>query len=399
MNLSDFSNFIFKSKFADIVALDTGDFSKLEIKLDEQTQQKINDNRNNLTSGRNILVLGGNGFVGVHLINRLLQDERVQRVYTIVRSSNSMSSRERIQTMMSAYALSLERIQNSKLQCLEGTITQERFGLTQTQYTRLSFEVDTVFQCASSTDYSLSYLDLRSNWVLGLLQVVQFCIDGKIKQLTYLGSVIAHLYQDSQDFLRPDSWWFSGYAQMKWVNQKMLASLISNGLPITVCEAPYILGSTSIGKDPGLHYSFWRLLRTAKNLEIIWDGNGVDFVPVDILTNTLVENAFSLEPLPLIRPCYPTRYSNKILAILLGCQLVSWEKFYTNICNIPQKSIRRMICVDAPKLIEKTRKIPIYEPEFQPNAFPSVEHLMTLYCEQAPINDLHKTSKRISVCA
>ncbi|MCM4084252.1 hypothetical protein [Paractinoplanes hotanensis] len=34
------------------------------------------------------------------------------------------------------------------------------------------------------------------------------------KHVTHLGSLGAHLYAEPGDFGRPDSWWYSGYAQM-----------------------------------------------------------------------------------------------------------------------------------------------------------------------------------------
>lgn len=373
------------SKFADLVALDTGDASKLRIELNDEAFEKIENNKRDCW-GETILVLGGNGFVGVHLIKRLLEDSRVKQVYTIIRRQEAMSPLDRLQETMVSYGLVLSDKEKRKLNCIEGQITAQQFGLAEIEYKRLGEIIDTVFQCASSTDYSVSYLDLRSDWVMGLLRVLQFCLEGKLKQLTYLGSTIAHLYQNIEDFCRPDSWWYSGYAQMKWVNQGLLASLVKSGLRITICESPYILGSTSVGKDPGFHYSFWRGTSVAKNLKLIWDGQGPNFVPVDILANALVENMLSFHPLSLLRPCNPNFYYNEILAPLLGCELVSWNDFFANVCQLPRENIRSLIPEDLPQLIEKANLDPIFHEGFDTGTFPPTEQLMEFYLSQLSLN-------------
>lgn len=393
MFANSFRNCGFKSKFADVVALNDGDATKLQVEIDAESLRKIGSYRDSNCWGDTVLVLGGSGFVGIHLLYRLLQDERVKRVYTLVRR-NSMLPMERLRLMMAIYGLNLNAKELEKLYCLEGTITAHRFGLSEMQYKYLCHEIDTVFQCASSTDYSVSYLDLRTDWVVGLLRIVQLCIEGKIKQLTYLGSTIARLYSNSEDFIRPDSWWYSGYAQMKWVNQNILANLASSGLRITICEAPYILGSTSIGKDPGLHYSYWRIAQVVKSLKMIWDGEGSNFVPVDILVNALVDNALNSSPLLLLRPCNPLRYQCQLLAPLLECEVVSWDEFYTNVCKTMSRSFRRMICADLPQLIQKTNTVPIYQNGFDANTFPSNFKLMSQYIRNLQMPSISSVDRK-----
>ncbi|ELR97576.1 SDR family oxidoreductase [Gloeocapsa sp. PCC 73106] len=378
------------SKFADIVALDTGDASKLQIELNDEVLKNIESDKR-ARWGENVLVLGGNGFVGVHLIKRLLEDSKVKQVYTIIRCQDLMSPLDRLQNTMASYDLALTDNEKQKLNCIEGQITAQQFGLTAIVYKSLGELIDTVFHCASSTDYSVSYLDLRSDWVMALLRVLQFCLEGRLKQLTYLGSTIAHLYQNIEDFCKPDSWWYSGYAQMKWVNQGLLASLVKSGLRITICESPYILGSTSVGKDPGLHYSFWRLAKVITNLKLMWDGQGCNFVPVDILVNALVENMLSFHPLSLLRPCNLNFYNNEIVVHLLGCKLVSWSEFFASVRQIPRKKIRNLIPEDLPQIIEKTNLDAIFHEGFDPDTFPPTEQLMKSYLNQLSLLSGHNS--------
>src|SRR5262249_32772476 len=136
----------------------------------------------------------------------------------------------------------------AKVEVLDADPTRTHLGLSARQYQTLAEEVDLVFSCASSSDYSDSYLDLRDDWVKGLLRLLHLPVQAGRKPLTYLGSIGSSFSQHPADFVRPDSWWYSGYAQMKWVNGQLLRWLARDGaFSVTLCEAPYVLGSTTVG--------------------------------------------------------------------------------------------------------------------------------------------------------
>ena len=332
-----------------------------------------------LRLGRHVLVFGGNGFVGAHIVHRLLADPRVLRVTAIVRSRPEMSGRERILEMLAQYELPRSAVDLEKLTVADGSMCARRFGLSEKAYDGLARDVDTVFNCAGSTDYVPPYLDLRGRWVLGLLGVIQFCFDQRMKQVVYTGSTIAHLYRDKEDFARPNSWWYSGYAQVKWVNQGILAGLAQAGMRAVTCEAPYILGSTTVGKDPGYVYSFWRGIRLGAVMQLTWDGGFPAFSPVDIFVDAAVTNALGANPLPVVRPISPWPLRMADLAPLLNCRVVSWEEFLAEVRERATPPLMRIIPDDVPQLVEKTNLEPIYPAGYDIGRFPPPRKLAELY--------------------
>ena len=173
------------------------------------------------------LVLGGNGFVGAHLVARLSREPGIRRVWVTVRATEEQSPAQRLEQTLARYHVA--ELDSAKVTVVQADPTKTRFGLSRELYEEMAGAVDLVFTCASSSDYSASYLDLRDDWVLGLLRVLHFATEGRRKHVTYLGSIGAYFYQHPADFQRPDSWWSSGYAQMKWVNGQLLRLLAEPG--------------------------------------------------------------------------------------------------------------------------------------------------------------------------
>jgi len=116
---------------------------------------------------------------------------------------------------------------------------------------------------------------------------------------------------------------------MKWVNGSIIETIAKDALlAVSLCEAPYIFGSTTRGVDPGLVYTYWRILEIAKSIKTMYAGPGMNYCPVDVLVGVLAVNALARRPLGHLRPCNVEPYDNELLATLLGCSLASWDEFY-----------------------------------------------------------------------
>ncbi len=318
------SGLFFSGKFSDIAALNAGDKNLLRPTLNPMVKKATflpNSEK------KVALIIGGNGFVGVHLAARLSLEPNIRQIIVMVRASQQQTCDERFEDAVNQYKV--PAFDRDKITFVNASATQKNWGLALAGYQALTEKVQLVFSCASSTDYDSPYLAMRDDWVMGLLQIIQFCLDGCTKHLSYMGSIGARLYSECPDnFRRGDSWWYSGYAQMKWVNEEILKWVAHDRfLSVTLCESPYIFGHSKIGVDPGLHYSWWRLMEIAQNIKQIWRGEGMTYCPVDILTDALTVNVMLQEPLDFIRPCNTEPYDNALLAKILGCDLVDWDEF------------------------------------------------------------------------
>lgn len=383
--------------FDDLRALACGQPEHLRVTLHPHARVRLANSGPIKDWGTSVLLLGGTGFVGVHLLRELLNCEQVQRVYAIVRGEDELAGARRLVEAANRYELVLpggkfeadadadgplrptDHAHTSKLSVLVGDILAPRFGLDELRYRRLAEDVDTVMHVAGSPNYRISYERGQRPWVMQLLSTVEFCTERRIKQLTYVGSTIANVFERRDDFARTDSFWHCGYSRMKWVNQHILSSLADSGLRLTLCQAPYVLASTSGGADPGMRYALWRALRIACSLGVLYYGTGAAFIPVDIMCHALICNMLASQSVHTLCPVLPTPYDNALLAKLMGIELVDWTEFYKRITDRLSRSLTRIFPEDLLRLVRLTNVPARYPASFPVETIPRPEMLLPGY--------------------
>jgi nucleoside-diphosphate-sugar epimerase len=388
----DCPSLLFNGKFADLEALNTGNAFALRPVLDEETRARLDSLPCHGTD--TALVIGGNGFVGAHMVARLSRDPRIRRVLATVRASGGRDPRERVDATLRKYKVT--NLIPEKIEVLDATSVKSGFGLPAARYRELAEDVDLVFNCACSNDYEIPYLGMRDDWVGSLLRLVQFATEGKRKHLTYIGSISSYLYQDPGDFRRPDSWWYSGYTQMKWVNGTVLRWLArDNLLPVTLCEAPHVLGATDFGVDPGKTYSWWRLVEIARSIGLLWKGPGMCYVPVDVLADALTVNALADRPLSHLLPRNPVPYDNELIADLLALRLADWPQFAAEASRqVSRIRVASLLSKDAEVLVRIINEPPAVMPPGYDESWCDNRRLYELYLSNIRFRDVRLGSYR-----
>lgn len=388
----DAPSVLFTRKYADIAALSAGDSELLRPVIDPGTVEEVQNMPP--PASEVALVFGANGFVGAHLVAELSVRAGVRTVYAGVRASDAMTARERFDETVRSY--SITDIDPSKIVVIEAVPTKSQFGLDERTFHDLRKTVDQVFNSASSTDYDSSYLELRQDWFESLLRVVQFTLEDRRKHLTYMGSIGAFIYTSPEDFLRPDSWWYSGYCQMKWINGQMLSWLARDGVAsVTLVESPYVLGSTTVGKDPGRVYSFWRAIELANSVGALWDGPGMNYAPVDVLAGVLADNALGDQTMNHLVPSNPIPYGNDVIASALGLDLVPWTEFKAIVdSKIPAAKTASLLGSDVNDLIRRSNAPSLMPASFDGSSWDH-DKLFALYLSVIQFRDATSTRPRM----
>lgn len=252
----------------------------------------------------NVLLLGGNGFVGINLLRELLDDDRIGTVYALVRPKGNQTGAARITRQARKYKLTLPA--DDKLVVLEGSYLKPEMGLSAEKYEELLTSVDIVIDGAGSTTHEYPYDRYRDEKVLPTLTLAEFCLTKRYKELHVIGSVGSEVYRQRRDFHRT-SFFYCGYSKMKYIVKHI--SLIANraGVPIHVYQAPFALGGPHTSyKDPGLEYSFWNMILNMVQQGKTWDFDAtVPMVAGDVLARTVLNNALSPAPQPITYPVTP----------------------------------------------------------------------------------------------
>jgi nucleoside-diphosphate-sugar epimerase len=271
-----------------------------------------------------VLLLGANGFIGMHILRELLDDDRIERVFALVRGNGKTSGQERLARQVRKFRLALP--DDHKLTVLEASYTEPSMGLPADRYAELSRTVDAVVDATGATNHTYSYARYRKEKLRPTLDLVEFCYRDRLKSLHVLGSAGSEVYRTRRDFYRY-SFFHCGYSKMKWTLKHLGLHLRKAGAPLFTYQAPFVLGGQHTGfRDPGMQYSFWHMMFYALQTGQIWDsGQRVPVVAADVLARSVVTNMCADHPQDIVYPVTPVTTTE--VAERFGLELVSWPEF------------------------------------------------------------------------
>jgi nucleoside-diphosphate-sugar epimerase len=308
---------------SDYLALATGNAQRVRLETSHDPRAALARlSRTPAGERRNVLLLGANGFVGMHILHELLTHAAVQRVDVVVRRKGDTTAEKRLAQALQRYQVSLP--DTDKLRILEGAFNEPAMGLDEGTYRRLCRSTDMVVHAAGTTNHIYSYARYRREAILPLLELMAFCLRDRAKSLHVVGSLGGEVFRRPRDFYRL-GFYHCGYARMKWVLKEIMRQAWDRGIPAHLYQAPYVLGSRLTAyRDQGMRYAFWIALWYVRELKLVFDGDA-PIIPGDLLARSIVENAFDTSPQPLVCPAMTLKGAD--LARVFGWRCVPWKEF------------------------------------------------------------------------
>ncbi|WP_394826129.1 SDR family oxidoreductase [Pendulispora albinea] len=325
---------------SDYFALALGSPKALKIRASEPVAPRLkNLTRAGANEPRTVLLLGATGFVGMHILYELLQRKDVAKIYALVRKKRAASPEARLTASMRGYGLPLEK--SDRLEVIDGDFTHgHQFGLSDAHYTKLLGSVDVVLNAAGATNHTYPYAYFRSEAIVPLLRMMEFCATERFKTLHFIGSMNGEVFRSKRDFLR-FGFYHCGYSRMKWIVKYLAVWAREQGLAASIYLPPHIVGSSLTAfKDPGLRYSFWHMVWYASQLRKVWDAEEpVPVISADALARSVCDNALLSEPRMF---AYPASYiSSAEFAQAFGWTVVPWKEFRAELKRTFTFSLRK----------------------------------------------------------
>ena len=209
------------------------------------------------------ILTGATGFVGAYVLHQLLiQPEESTRklsktiVVCIARGDSDREARQRVQKNLLKYDLwrDLLNVPRTKLRVLAGDLALPKFGLGDEIYDNLRRNVTEVYHCAAWVHGLYPYERLRQANVVGTAEILKLCSQASPPaSLHYIStlSVVPESYDKvlERDVLPRDSFskLHQGYAQTKWVAEKLVLDAARRGLRATVWRLGRITGHNVTG--------------------------------------------------------------------------------------------------------------------------------------------------------
>lgn len=282
-------------------------------KLLSQTLKDLPINTRHVSKGRStdqicIVLTGSTGHIGSYIFNSLLSNPKVHKIYCLNRSGNA---EERQRATQAAKALST-KWSPSRVEFLTCTLSKEYFGLDAQRYDDMLQNVSHILHNAWVVDFNLSLASFGEEQTIGVLQLLRFSARSKLGAcLNFLSSISAVLNWNLVD-LGPipeqiiTDWSVAepvGYAQSKYVAERLLDSAAAAGIPCVVWRVGQVAGPIGIGggmwnKREWLPSLIASSLFLGKIPTSLGPNNKIEWVPVDSLSQIIMDLLGEFETTP-----------------------------------------------------------------------------------------------------
>ncbi len=198
---------------------------------------------------KNILLTGGSGFVGVHLLASILSHTDA-RVICLLPGGAIPEATQRLAFGLERHQLTVDL---SRVDILLGDLSKPRLGLEESHYAELQQLLDLIIHAAADVSLFREYGQLKEVNVDGLGRVLEFANGVRRIPVTHLSSYSVFneaSYREEQVVFeeplhRTKPIFRNGYAKSKWMAECLCEQAHTTGAPVKILRLPYILGAAS----------------------------------------------------------------------------------------------------------------------------------------------------------
>ena len=242
---------------------------------------------------QNILLTGATGFLGAFLLDELLQSTQAN-IYCLIRCSSVEVGREKLQRNLERYSLH-NAAQSNRVILLLGDLSKPLLGMSELQFHKLASQIDLIYHNGAFVNLIYPYAALREINVIGTQEILRLASQVKLKPVHYISTldVFQSDRQPTMDLLEQDDFvGFAGpdggYAQSKWVGEKLVMAAQERGIPTCIYRLGMIVGDsqTGVSKTEDLVCRFIKgsiQLKKVLNLPL-----QMHLTPVDYTTKAIV---------------------------------------------------------------------------------------------------------------
>lgn len=199
-----------------------------------------------------IFLTGATGFLGAFLLDELLRKTRAT-FYCLVRANSQIEGMQRIRDNLKGYGLWRNRFRD-RIIPIPGDLSRPLLDLEPGEFEALANQIDWIYHCAASLNFVYPYSGMKSINVLGTQEILRLACQSHPKVVHYMSTfgvfespAYAGKIVTEDDSLEHWEGIFLGYAQSKWVAEKLVWEARHRGLPACIYRLPLITGHSQTG--------------------------------------------------------------------------------------------------------------------------------------------------------
>lgn len=242
------------------------------------------------TDPKKVFLTGATGFVGAFFLKDLLEKTDA-KVYCLSRARSERQALERLIETMRKYLIWKPQYEK-RMVALAGNLEEPLLGLKKEVFQSLSSEIDSIFHFGAFVNHAMSYEHHKKANVLGTQEILRLASMKRLKPFHFISTVavvegIKTMPVPEDADIEQSSDLSNGYAQSKWVGEKLIHIARSRGIPCSIYRLPRVSGDSKIGSGPTGDF-LWRVVQASLTLKLapqvdLYD----DLTPVDYLCDAI----------------------------------------------------------------------------------------------------------------
>lgn len=241
-----------------------------------------------------ILLTGATGFVGAFLLHDLLRQTSAD-IHCLLRADDLERGLLRLKRNLISYRLWDDSF-TERIKVVLGDLGMPQLGLTNETFKHLADKINVIYHNGAMVNFVYPYAAHKASNVLGTQEILRLASKTRLKPVHFV-STLSILYSGSANdgrVFREDTNLdevgapFGGYAQSKWVAEKLVEEAGRRGIPYAIYRPGLVSGHSVSGawNTDNLISSMTRaciLLGTVPNLDVV-----VNIVPVDFVSASII---------------------------------------------------------------------------------------------------------------
>lgn len=311
-----------------------------------------------------VLLTGATGFVGVHLLARLL-DDNIEKVYCLIRNKNNTDTIERLKNKLHYYYdTKYDSYLGNKIIIINGNIVDKDLGLDSATYQRIANNIDVVINASAKVSHYGDEKEFNLINVIGVENLIDFCMKNNKKLFhlstmsvsgnalvdqAYMSNNIEGEVDYTENKFNINQPLDNVYIKTKFIAEKLIYDNILKGLDAYVLRLGNIMGRYEDGKfqENLKDNAYINRLKVIYNLGVIPDyiSDGyLEFTPVDSCVEAITKIVYNNNNLNRIFHLYNDKHITikdfiKICEIYYKkISIVSEEKFNDYIKTLIEKN-------------------------------------------------------------
>lgn len=292
-----------KKKNDNILDIDKLDYTQINTLLNKNIYNK-NIKMETVSNAQNVLLTGVTGFLGVHILRELVENEKIKKIYCLVRAKDNLDTETRFKKQLKFFFKNevVDRILK-KSEVLKGDITNE--NLIDKEFNK---KIDIVINSAAHVKHYGEYEEFYKINVLGTENIINYCLkeNAQLIQMSTMsvsgnileqGQIIQQNIRNNTVFdetkLYINQNLENVYINTKYIAElKILQSIINNGLKAKIIRLGNLTGRFEDGKfQPNVEdNAFANRIKSLIALKAISDEmykKYIEMTPIDIVSKAI----------------------------------------------------------------------------------------------------------------